>query len=228
MAFPVVQSITETQFSSSATAHLVSMPATVSSGDLLMILFANEGGGTITNPSGWTEKWNENVGNVAGGACFVKVADGTEGGTTVDVVTSASRTAAAQVYRIDSWEGTLSGIKTGIFTTHSLTTTPNPPSLTTNWGAGDNLWIATSQYGDDDVLVNSYPTNYTNGIDTISGAGGDLGCTTASARRELNTATEDPGVFTLAASEVGGANTIVVRPISIPSINNAIRMATNF
>lgn len=212
MSFPITQSVTETSFSSSTTSHAVAMPTTVSSGDLLIILFSNRGTGTITTPSGWTQKWNQTItGNVVSVACFVKVAAGTEGGTTVDVVTSVARTASAQVYRIDTWEGTLSGVEVGTMVEHALSTTPNPPSLTPSWGSGDTLWIPTAQYGDDDVAVNSYPGSYSNGIDTQSGAGSGLGCSVASARRENTIGTEDPGNFTLASSEVGGANTIAIQ-----------------
>jgi len=216
ITFPDVQSITETQFSSATTAHLVNMPASVSAGDLLMILFANNTAATITNPSGWTQKWNFTpAGNNVTGACFVKVAAGTEGGTTVDVVTSSAKTAAAQVYRIDNWHGSLSDIEVGtLVESGGLGTTPNPPSLTASWGSKDNLWIAATQYGEDDVLVSAYPANYGTGTDTVSGAGSNAGCSVGSAQRDLTTATEDPGTFTLAAPEEWIANTIVVRPLA--------------
>ena len=57
----------------------------------------------------------------------------------------------------------------------------------------------------------AYPAYYTNGISTLSSATTD-NCRTLSARRVLAAASEDPGPFTIPASEEWVAFTIAVRP----------------
>ena len=53
LAAPAVASVTETAFGTDTTDHYVSMPATVDAGDLLIVLFTNDEGATVTTPSGW-------------------------------------------------------------------------------------------------------------------------------------------------------------------------------
>jgi len=215
MAFPqVLGSVTETAFAGDTTAHLVAMPATVSAGELLMMLFVCHTTAAHTKPDGWEVQWNLATSTLSNTTCFVRVADGTEGGTTVDVVTADAQSAAAQVYRITDWEGTLSGVENGTAVS-AVSNTPDPPSLTPSWGLLDTLWIAMFGAGDDDETVTSFPTDYTDGVDTVSGAGGDAGCEVGTARRERSIDTEDPDQFTLTASEQNVANTVAIRPQSV-------------
>jgi len=214
MPFPqVVVAVKETNFAGDTTAHLVDMPTTTVSGELLMMLFVCHTTAAHTTPSGWTVQWNLATSSLSNTTCFVKVADGTEGGTTVDIVTADAQSAAAQVYRITDWEGTLSGVESGVMVVEDVSNTPDPPSLTPSWGQMDTLWIAMFGAGDDDETVTSFPTDYTDGVDTVSGAGlgSDAGCEVGTARRELNATTDDPGQFTLTASEQNVANTVAIR-----------------
>src|SRR4030065_2965123 len=55
LAAPAVASVTETAFGSDTTTHNITMPATVNAGDLLIVLFANDGRATVTPPAGWRE-----------------------------------------------------------------------------------------------------------------------------------------------------------------------------
>ena len=50
LAAPVVASVTETAFDSDTTDHYVDMPAAVDAGDLLIVLFTNDGDATVTIP----------------------------------------------------------------------------------------------------------------------------------------------------------------------------------
>ena len=52
LAAPVVASVTETAFGTNTIDHYVNMPATVDAGDLLIVLFTNDGGDTVTTPAG--------------------------------------------------------------------------------------------------------------------------------------------------------------------------------
>ena len=140
-AYPVVESITESTFPET-TSHLVVMPATVATGNLLIMLFSNDGTTACATPAGWTSL-------AASGATadrftiFTKVSDGTEGGTTVNVTTGATNEhAVAQVFRISgSYSNSLADIEIGSWVLGTVTN-PDPPSLTASWGAGRNLFIA--------------------------------------------------------------------------------------
>ncbi|KKL52238.1 hypothetical protein LCGC14_2287490, partial [marine sediment metagenome] len=92
--FPQVQSVTETPFLSNTTTHNVSMPATVNSGDLLIAHLTFDASASVNStPTDWTPV-DANRLNL-----YMKVADGTEGGTTVDFPTTAIEAGAAQVHR---------------------------------------------------------------------------------------------------------------------------------
>uniref|UniRef100_A0A6M3M546 Putative pectate lyase n=1 Tax=viral metagenome TaxID=1070528 RepID=A0A6M3M546_9ZZZZ len=216
--FPVVLSITPSSFNVNATPHLVAMPATVDAGDLLLALFSNDGGDVVTTPGGWGLVFSAQVvaqaSRVRFGA-YAKVAVGTEGGTTVNFVTSGTEMAAAQVYRIQAgtWWGALAGVEAATPSDCGSVDSryPDPPSFAPSWGALDTLWVAC--YGaDDDDAATGYPGSYTDGTYTPSGTATGS-CSLASARRELNATSDDPSNFTIAAVEEWVANTIAVRPV---------------
>jgi len=213
MAFPTVESITETAFSSAATAHDVDMPATVTADDLLLVFFANNNNTAVTTPSGWTLLQGGNQSFVNGNA-YAKKADGTEGGGTVDFVTASSEAGTAQCYRITSWGGTLADDVdvNVIYTASSGTSHENPNTTTAGWGSDDNLFIGWIASGDDDVAVTGTPTNYTNMTDTPCGAGANLSGRIATCRRELASASDQMGAWTLASGEAAIVGLVVVEP----------------
>ena len=209
--FPQVQFVTETSFAAEPTSHLVQMPAIVDPGDLLVILVSLHQEPPSATPGGWSQLFLLALG-ADEFAAYAKDAVGDEDGTTVDVTTTIGASGAAQVYRITNWEGTLvNGVEVGT-AVGAQGTTPDPPSLTASWGAENNLWLAVAGAADDDQAATAYPTNYTNGIDTMSGGGANSSAQVYSARRENAIATENPAVFTLATTEAWVANTIVIRP----------------
>ncbi len=212
MAFPVVESVTATVFGAAATAHLVNMPPTVAEGDLLLANFSNDGTATVTTPAGWSLLGNA----LANGdsdrlSVYGKRADGTEGGTTVDFVTSVAETAVAQVYRIIGWGGVVaSHVQLGTFVTGS-SANPDPPSLSPSWGAEDTLWIALTNHFREGRTVDVYPASYTDGVQTEAGSQVN-GTSLESARRVLNAVSEDPGTFTISSTVSWAANTVAIRP----------------
>ena len=216
LAAPVVASVTETAFSTDTTDHYVDMPATVNAGDLLIALFTNDGDATVTTPSGWTELASNETDGAVRVSVYYKIAAGTEGGTTVNLVTAAFEQAAAQVYRITDWQGTtppeISTAATG------TSTAPNPAFLDpAGWGVSNTLWlvVAGQDRGDQSGTL-AYPISYTDGISTQSSVPPVTGvCRTHSARRVLLTTTsENPGPFTIPVTEQWVAFTIAVRPAS--------------
>ncbi len=211
LAAPVVASVTETAFGTDTKDHDVDMPATVDAGDLLIVLFTNDGSATVTTPSGWTALPSDETTAVRC-SVYYKIASGDEDGTTVNFVTSASEQAAAQVYRITNWHGTtppeISTAATG------TSYRPNPASLDpAGWDVADTLWIAVA--GQDQGYesgTTAYPVYYTDGISTLSSAT-ITSCRTLSARRVLAAASENPNAFTIPESEEWVAFTIAVRPV---------------
>jgi hypothetical protein len=212
MAAPVVTSVTETAFGTATTDHNVNMPATVNAGDLLIVLFTNDRNATVTIPAGWTELASDTSGQHVRLSVYYRIAAGTEGGTTVNFITSATEEAAAQVYRITNWHGTTPPeISTAVTGTDA---SPDPASLDpAGWDIADTLWIAVAgQDRGNEPGTPAYPSSYTDGTSTLSSTG--IGsCRTLSARRVLATVLQDPGAFTIPASEQWVAFTVAVRPI---------------
>jgi len=211
LAAPVVASVTETAFDTATKDHYVNMPATVNAGDLLIVLFNNDGDETVTTPAGWSLLASDANGTQVRLSVYYKIAAGTEGGTTVNFVTSDNEEAAAQVYRITDWHGTTPPeISTAATDTSNK---PNPASLDPiGWDVSDTLWLAVAgqDRGDQDGTT-AYPAYYTDGISTPS-SNGTRSCRTLSARRVLAAASENPGPFTIPVLEEWVAFTIAVRP----------------
>jgi hypothetical protein len=140
-----VEGRTGQEFTALTTAHNVNMPATVNVGDLLVAIFCTGSASTvttITTPSGWTQLSQDAGGIVCAVGIFYRVADGTEGGTTVNFVTSAARRASSIVYRIAAGSFNSSDpIEVGPVAT-GVSTTPTIPAYSPSWGSLDTLTIA--------------------------------------------------------------------------------------
>ena len=211
LAAPLVAAVTETAFGTDTTDHNVDMPATVDAGDLLIVLFTNDENTTVNTPTGWSLMTSDTNGPHVRLSVYYSIAAGTEGGTTVNFVTTSAEEAAAQVYRIANWHGTtppeISTAATG------TNTTPDPSSLDpAGWDVADTLWIAVAGQDRGEQGTPTYPASYTDGISTLSSSGNGR-CQIHSARRVLAAALEDPGAFTVPVSEQWIAFTIAVRPV---------------
>jgi len=210
MSAPLVNSVTETASNTDAIDHYVNMPSTVDAGDLLIVLFTNDGYAAVTAPAGWTALASNAANGAVRASVYYKITGGTEGNTTVHFVTSAAEEAAAQVYRITNWHGTtppeISIAATG------TSTRPNPASLNpAGWDVSDTLWLAVAgqDRGDQDGPT-AYPAYYIDGISTLSSEE-ITGCQTHSACRVIAAASENPWPFTIPASEEWIAFTIAIR-----------------
>lgn len=174
---------------------------------------------TITTPTGWSILAARTPGSDNGAAPFIaaiaydKVADGSEGGTSPGVTTSANATMAAQVFRITSWAGSLAFIVAGTPVTSAQGLTVDPPS-TAYSPTSDILTIATA---------------HDNGIGTFTSGPSGYGAvttTTATNARMYSVSLQstaaaspaDPGVFTWTVNNYQRvANTFVVLPVPIVS-----------
>ena len=85
------------------------------------------------------------------------------------------------------------------------------PSLSPAWGSDETLWIA-YLFKSSTSAVTGYPASYTDGTNTTT-SDATSGATAASARRELETATEDPGAFTAGGSSA--TFTVAIRPSAV-------------
>lgn len=158
---PVLQSVTPST-AASATVHNATMPATVNAGDMLIIAIVKRSSGTasITNLSSpWATLFNAtaiNSGTTCRAAIFWKIADGTEGGTSVAITIGSSTAASvAHALRITGASGTpasANSISVG-------TLNHDPPNLVSGL-ASPLLWIA-GTCGQGTYNVTTWPTGFT-------------------------------------------------------------------
>lgn len=197
--FPTVKD-TEVSNAASSSSPSVTMPSGISAGDLLITIIFRSGTSTANGQNGWTELFEVTWDSMIN--AFYKVADGSEGSTQQPVVYGSANVTAHNTYLISGYQGVPEADTTpsGVGAT---TTTPDPPSLSPSWGSAKTLWIAAA--GQNSTTLISYPTNYTDGLTSGDGR-------MWSARREIETATEDPGVFTHSTARRPLAATIAVRP----------------
>lgn len=222
-------------FATDATTHNVTMPGIVDVGDLLVVLFSNDGNATVTTPAGWTAPATSTaLGNTnqVRGSVFVKDADGTEDGANVNFVTSATEQASAQVYRIPAakWEGNIASVEVASNGMSGTPTAPDPPVLDpAGWEAENTLWlayVAGSTFASV-ATATAYPASYMNGWHTVAGSG-TSGASTTSAQRIFNTASENPGVFSMLTGNAAAAFTIAIRPaagFTYTGANRAVQTA---
>lgn len=209
MAFPSVVT-TNTSVENTATlSHTVSLPSGISAGDLLIVVFAVRDIPDVTWPMGWTEiaEIDDTTNSDQTLAVAYRDADGGEGAT-ITVTTSATKVSAHTSYRISGAADPAvqaPEVSTGA---HNLSEDPDPDSLTPTGGAKDYLWIACCGRGDNDVAT-AAPTNYGNLL-TAGSTGFDA---VASAERQLNASSEDPGIFNFPAPDANWvAATVAIHP----------------
>lgn len=207
MTFPTVETTATSFESPGVTTHNITLPSGIVSGDLLIAILALDGDNA---DSTWPGGWDEMIDLISTRnrmSIGRRVADGTEGAT-VDVTTDNSRESAHIAYRISGHDSSqVPEISTGAT---GASITPDPDSLTPTGGAKDYLWLAIAGT-DSELTVSAFPSSYVDGIEQNSEAG-SFGTTAASAQRELNAASEDPGTFTMSATEQWTAATIAVHP----------------
>lgn len=199
---PSVTTVTPTSIGAASTTHNINMTPAATTGELLLMIVAWAATpGAVTTPSGWTNGGTTNLMSV-----FWKVSDGTEGGTTVNVITGNSVKAAAQTYRITTWYGTTVSVE-DVLGSGAPGTSADPSSRTPLWGADRDLWIAGVQVTANPTITD--PANYANFTQTDDGS---VAVRLRTGRRTLYAATEDPAAFTWTGSQTWTAVTIAVRP----------------
>ena len=217
MAFPQVQSINTSSETTNVTTHTVSLPLTVAANDFLIIFTGIDGSTTVTPPTGWATLFT----STGGMSIFVKLAAGTEGGTAVTFSTAAAEQSAHISIAGDGWFESLTGIEVSTGTTGN-STAPNPDSVTASWGSDDNLFIAPFGGERGDRTVSSFPANYTSNQITNENGSGAAGAQNAICTRELASATDDLGAYTINNIIPWAAATVVIRPGAVAPTGIAV------
>jgi hypothetical protein len=185
--YPVVADTATFQQGTTTTTHNVTLPSSISAGNLLIMVFRAGDTVTATTPSGWTLLDSRSSSGVT--YIWYKVATGSEGATET-VTTASSIRSSAITYRITGYTGTPEAL-------FASTNVNDPPEITTSWPATKNLFIAVLTNRRSDSTVTAAPTNYSNLL-TIAPASntGINRSRVSTATREVDGATEDPGAFT--------------------------------
>lgn len=215
---PQVAALVQTPFASQTTVHPVVVPAGIAAGDLLLVLFTNDGSANVTQPGTWTQLWS----TASAGTSpirfsgFAKVATSSDAGTSFNFATSANVAAAAQLYRIASWSGAPTALTDGVAVATPATgnsTALNPPALTPPWGSAADLWLACAAHDQAIAQTGGPPANYGGNTRTTSGSSPTTNSVTLlSAIRVTTAASEDPGNFTIASADDWVSQTVAIRP----------------
>jgi len=207
-AFPTVVGTQLSYTSSGLTGHIITLPANVAAGDLIIAFLAVDGTYTTSWPSPWVEIVDTQ--NSTEFSIAYLIASGGE--TSVTATTSGAERSHQAAIRISAatWHGTTAP---EVATATGTSANPNSPSVTPSWGAADTLFITSFGIDAPEVAfpVTVWPTNYTgNNIESGVTPTSAAGC--ALATRELNATSDDPGAFTITGSDTWVSATIAVRP----------------
>lgn len=195
------------------------MPASTVAGGLILLVFTSATGSGHTTPSGgWALVGTSSAGGASGStrSTYKLATAGTEGGTTVDVVTAASREACSQaVYYLPSeWGG---NITTDVVAGTAVMATPgtnaDPPSVAPTWSGQTESVLAMLGLRNDAVgtLVTDYPAGY-GSTQTLKSTytGSNRSVESSLAFLDPASGTQNPGAFTHASANYT-ANTILIR-----------------
>jgi len=209
-SYPVIESTAVyTSAGTAVTTAPVTMPSNIITGDLLIMVVKIGSTGTATTPTGWTLLSSRS--STGNSYIYYKISDGTESAT-VNVTVSTAH-ASAITYRISNYEGTPEA-------SFAATNVNDPPSLTTSWSSTKNLFIAACTTRQSNNAFTAAPTGYSN-LKTIGDP--STGTTThvrlATATKEVNATTDDPGAFTTTGTLDNPHSATIVIKGSTTSIN---------
>jgi hypothetical protein len=230
---PVIGDISIWNSGTSQTSHDVTLPTSISAGDLLVMAFAADanGGMSVTaDDAGWVTEYgigSRSTGTISGKCVmFVKRATGSEGAT-AGFTTDASEGVSTICLRIeagtwldgewgtvvnnDDHAGYAIGIAWGI---GSATDTPNPPqwaSYPTGFAVGFGLYLGFAGWDDGSTSLSAYPSNMPDD-QTESRWASSQGFGVGMAAVISSQQDFDPGPFTLSGTEDTRAWTVLIAP----------------
>lgn len=210
MTFPTIEASEISRHTGNVTVHSIDLPATVNSGEAIILLSSTSGNDTNTTPTGYTLVHFKLETN-ATMYVWAKIAAGTEGGTSVTYTSGSGQASAHIAITVDNWSGVIADIESSATTAIGASTDPDPVTVTASWGSDDNMFLALSAIRKINS-VSSFPTNYnSNQIESLGLFDGG-GSTCIMCTRNLVSATDDPGIFTLADISGWSAATLVIKP----------------
>ena len=230
---PVVASYTENNTTTAETSFVLTKPAGVTTGDLLMLIVGLDDSNTqvdsIDTPSGWTQQSQLGDGsNDIRQAIFTRVATGSEGATETVTMTGTADFWAGFYLRITGADVASIIIGSADYTTSAATITS--PTVTTT--DADSLVIAVasgdgSDTGPFTVSGTGWPSTLPSGQDSVSAGQTSVGAHVAFLTREVGT----PGAantLTWTLGSTDGANGVaIVLPPSGPDVPTASGAVTD-
>lgn len=201
------------QSGAATTSHTAALPASIASGDLLLLTFVGRPTltGVVSTPSGWTLLNSTDQGTNIRVTRFYRVADGLEGSSVTITTASSTASVSSIAYRIPAgtWD---TGQIPEIAVANNVNAAPDCPSLSPSWGATNTYFIADYGARSDADPGASYP--YANGQTFIAGlVGGNGGsgsradaacCWTTSAAGTVN-----PAAYSLASGSRGWVSSTI-------------------
>jgi hypothetical protein len=192
-------------------AHTIDLPIEIQSGDLVLIYWsdANNSATEPTLPAGWTELASSNSSTSSiYRKIWYRIADGTEGNSVSTTNTFGDRSAHV-VYRIEA--GSYVGTPFVSSTDNGTDDEPDPPSLAPGIGTQKFLWFATTHAAE--AQTYSIPSNFGNTL-ASSTTGSSTNANQSqviTARRFLEAASLNPGIFSLNGNAVHSAWTVGIQ-----------------
>lgn len=202
----------------SGTSHSFSFTQAATSNDRLIVCINFGVAVTDTWPAGWTSLVDTtHADGISRLICRYKLSDGSEG-SSITVTTNVASESSGYGWIFQGSSTTSAPESCGGTCVTASGLTCDPPSLTPSWGADDTDWIAVSQQNGESVSI-SYPTNYAHG--TTKNCPTSF-CGVSAGDRQLNVASEDPGVFTWGSNNHTVCATIAIRPGAVAAGNSGI------
>lgn len=160
--YPTVSATNTTSTNTNTTSLSCNLPASISSGDLLIGFVATDGTDSHTWPGGWTLLDDDVIGVSDRVSCYYRVADGSEGAS-ISVTLGASQAGSSVFYKIRDYQGVPTVKK---FVDSGTGTLMAFPSVKPAW-VGNSLAIMFS--GIDSTSTITWPSGPTSV--SIAGAG---------------------------------------------------------
>lgn len=201
-----VLSVTPAIQATPATSFNFTLPATINSGDLLILMVCarrDSSTTSMTTPTGWTQFYYNNAGSIRMQFLYRYAGSG-EGGGTVSLSSGSDASFAAQCWRIAGASG---APQVAVTASGGWGTAPNPPTLASGL-TGEIIWLSGAAVTPDLGVV-SWSDTFTDNP-TVTPVSGDIPQTLLASSLKNTTATMNPDTITTTVGAFGRAFTIAV------------------